>query len=544
MNNPFIKRQMELRQHMISGFSGILVSSDEVQKGEDDLELEKAHKDGDMHPNGKWVWVSFANGGKGDWRTINGRTHQKHTAAQGGSGSSGSQGTSGGSNGTPKTEKPGQQASKVKVDTTTIDDAEYKRMYSQAKSVDDDSRSMGLSIINSNISKYKKDLEDTIAKRPGAKATIKQLQDKLTKFVSQKKAAEDVIAELEKKGNSGGKLSTAEQKALDNVVDKGFKISRSSWNDVSKMSLEKTPKGNWRCYYDGKDTGNTIAGSLMSEATAKKLGMLKDDATQGSKSALDKPSVTSSSSTDPKNKKVINATATAKTATTAKAKLDTTTIDQQEYKNMYKIATADTETEDHLKFRLANVDKMIKEVKDTFNGGEITTKKHLDMLQKDCTRLLSKKKAIEDGLKVIKKRNKAKATAKPAAKKVGKAEFTSENSVDIMKEVNANRENIQDYLGGNAEITNIAYRSIISATDKDGKHFKGVKITVAYKANNMYGPGKVRRPPIDIIIDSNGYLRNHSSYYPSLRAALKSEYSGPNTYRHLVPSLKDKFEVK
>lgn len=309
MNNPFIQRQMELRQRMISSFSGILVSSDEVQKGEDDLELEKAHKDGDMHPNGKWVWVSSANGGKGDWRTINGRTHKKHTAAQGGSGSSGSQGTDGGNNVTPKAEKPGQQASKVKVDTTTIDDAEYKRMYAQAKSVDDESRSIGLGIINSHVSKYKKDLEDTIAKRPGAKATIKQLQDKLTKFVSQKKAAEDVIAELEKNSNSGGKLSAAEQKALDNVVDKGFKISRSSWNDVSKMSLEKTPKGNWRCYYDGKDTGNTIAGSLMSEATAKKLGMLKDDATQGSKSALDKPSGTSSSSTDPKKKKVINTTA-------------------------------------------------------------------------------------------------------------------------------------------------------------------------------------------------------------------------------------------
>lgn len=48
-----------------------------------DNEIEKAHKDGDMHPNGKWVWVSSAAGGKGDWRTINGRAHQKHNAAQG-----------------------------------------------------------------------------------------------------------------------------------------------------------------------------------------------------------------------------------------------------------------------------------------------------------------------------------------------------------------------------------------------------------------------------------------------------------------------------
>ena len=48
-----------------------------------DNEIEKAHKDGDMHPNGKWVWVSSAAGGKGDWRTINGRAHQKYNAAQG-----------------------------------------------------------------------------------------------------------------------------------------------------------------------------------------------------------------------------------------------------------------------------------------------------------------------------------------------------------------------------------------------------------------------------------------------------------------------------
>ena len=48
-----------------------------------DNEIEKAHKDGDIHPNGKWVWRQSANGGKGDWRTINGRAHQKNNAAQG-----------------------------------------------------------------------------------------------------------------------------------------------------------------------------------------------------------------------------------------------------------------------------------------------------------------------------------------------------------------------------------------------------------------------------------------------------------------------------
>lgn len=39
-----------------------------LSKGELD-EFEKAkHVDGDMHPNGKWVWRQSANGGKGDWR--------------------------------------------------------------------------------------------------------------------------------------------------------------------------------------------------------------------------------------------------------------------------------------------------------------------------------------------------------------------------------------------------------------------------------------------------------------------------------------------
>lgn len=34
------------------------------------LEFEKAKNDGEIHPNGKWYWVSSANKGKGDWRVI------------------------------------------------------------------------------------------------------------------------------------------------------------------------------------------------------------------------------------------------------------------------------------------------------------------------------------------------------------------------------------------------------------------------------------------------------------------------------------------
>lgn len=45
--------------------------------GEEDLFEKAKHQDGDMHPNGKWVWVASAAGGKGDWRTIGGRAHKK-----------------------------------------------------------------------------------------------------------------------------------------------------------------------------------------------------------------------------------------------------------------------------------------------------------------------------------------------------------------------------------------------------------------------------------------------------------------------------------
>ena len=88
----------------------------EFQKAYEELfgdTFEKAHKDGDTHPNGKWVWVSSANGGKGDWRTINGRAHKKMLAAGGGGGNGGATGsgkTGGGENKVAdkpvKTDKP------------------------------------------------------------------------------------------------------------------------------------------------------------------------------------------------------------------------------------------------------------------------------------------------------------------------------------------------------------------------------------------------------------------------------------------------------
>lgn len=79
------RKRNEIRNNILKGF-GVSISEEDI---------EKAHKDGDLHPNGKWVWVSSAAGGKGDWRTLNGRTHKKHQAS--GAAAAGSSASSGNS---------------------------------------------------------------------------------------------------------------------------------------------------------------------------------------------------------------------------------------------------------------------------------------------------------------------------------------------------------------------------------------------------------------------------------------------------------------
>lgn len=87
MENNILKHRQAVQQNIMKSF-GAEVSEETIEKGgEEEInpfeieaykseltkaeldEFEKAkHQDGDMHPNGKWVWRSSANGGKGDWR--------------------------------------------------------------------------------------------------------------------------------------------------------------------------------------------------------------------------------------------------------------------------------------------------------------------------------------------------------------------------------------------------------------------------------------------------------------------------------------------
>lgn len=74
MENDILKHRMAVVNNIAKNF-GYESSSDLLEKSEEN-EIEKAkHQDGDMHPNGKWVWRQSANGGKGDWRVASPSKH-------------------------------------------------------------------------------------------------------------------------------------------------------------------------------------------------------------------------------------------------------------------------------------------------------------------------------------------------------------------------------------------------------------------------------------------------------------------------------------
>ena len=200
--------------------------------GEEELFEKAKHQDGDMHPNGKWVWVSSANGGKGDWRTKGGRTHTKHSA--------------GGNAGTGSTTTT-QQKPTTQVVGTTKKITSDKQFLDTFRDASDD-------VLNTIVS------------------------GKIQASDREKKLAQQIIDERKKpKVGDVSKLTAQQKSMVDTVMDKGFLITSSKYNDKSKVELKKTPMGNWRCYYDGRDIGATISGKLISDTAAKKIGWYKEE---------------------------------------------------------------------------------------------------------------------------------------------------------------------------------------------------------------------------------------------------------------------------
>lgn len=166
-------------------------------------DIEKAkHADGDMHPNGKWVWRSSANGGKGDWRVVS----------------------------------PSKRGGGAKTTTTSKSKINVK------------------------------EVNDTVLSKIANKE-LKGISDELAN-----EAKKELESRKKPKVADVSKLTANEKQMVDKVVSNGFKIVSSKYNDKAKMSLEKTPKGNWRCYYDGRDIGSTIAVKLITDSTVKKMG--------------------------------------------------------------------------------------------------------------------------------------------------------------------------------------------------------------------------------------------------------------------------------
>lgn len=285
------------------------INIDSLQEAEDILKsagsedlFEKAkHQDGDMHPNGKWVWVSSANGGKGDWRTKGGRTHTKHTAG----GNAGSTTTT-------------QSSIKNSVGNK-ITNEEYKKILTEYNFLHNASRRLTPrdakrhDELLKKINEYKKQTQVTgttkkISSDNQFLDTFRDASDDvLNNIVSgkiqasdkEKKLAQQILDERKKpKVGDVSKLTAQQKSMVDKVMDKGFLMTSNKYNDKSKVELKKTPKGNWRCYYDGRDIGATISGKLISDTAAKKIGWYKEE----TKSTTTEP--TDTTQTKPKKRPI------------------------------------------------------------------------------------------------------------------------------------------------------------------------------------------------------------------------------------------------
>lgn len=222
----------------------------------EEIELEKAHKDGDHHPTKPWVWVSSANGGKGDWRVEGGRAHKKAGAST-----------------TPAPRKPGSTG-------------EIERMTAQNVR----SSILGLNNIGTNV----KDKGDhfLIEFDHNDFTTHGQRSpqiDRIAKFL-ESMGASCVIGsnsikaykKVEAKKDLSNNNSAYAQKVLGLM-----RIQNSKYKDISKVKATKTDKGNWVMSYDGKDTGLIIGKDHLSESELKKLGVF--ESYQGDKGKSQSP---------------------------------------------------------------------------------------------------------------------------------------------------------------------------------------------------------------------------------------------------------------
>lgn len=99
----------------------------------------------------------------------------------------------------------------------------------------------------------------------------------------EKKSEKSVKEKSEEKKDTHG----IEKKVLDFLA-----VSNNKYNDISKVSIYKTPKGNWALQYEGKDV-STVNGSSLPEADLKAAGLLEEEEETETKKGETKPTASS-----------------------------------------------------------------------------------------------------------------------------------------------------------------------------------------------------------------------------------------------------------
>ena len=262
-----LKHQNMVLNNIMKSF-GVEISEDSLEKGvEDEInpfemeayksdltkaeldEFEKAkHQDGDMHPNGKWVWRQSANGGKGDWRVA------KPGSSKDTAGSAAASTRSSGS--TASTDKKQVSNSKISFKKFVEDGETWYEGELNGKRV---------RIIQEEVGKddwWNTEVDGKLVRNADGRAMS---------FETPKEAAEEAVNTLKtsQKKSSDGDIKVA--KFMD-----ALKTVNSKYTDESKVSVMKTPKGNWEVSYDGHVVG-TVTSGILSENVAKEKGWLKED---------------------------------------------------------------------------------------------------------------------------------------------------------------------------------------------------------------------------------------------------------------------------
>ena len=160
----------------------------------------------------------------------------------------------------PKTQKPGQQQTKMKVDDTTIDQTEYDKAYKTATSATETEEHLKSSLakIEENIKTIKNALADA------SDATAGKLQNMLTASVSKKKAIEDALKAKKKDSGAKATQQTASASAPSSAsskqaVDAGSITLKITNNGYGVVKLSDSVNAKWQDVKD-EDFGGRIIG--------------------------------------------------------------------------------------------------------------------------------------------------------------------------------------------------------------------------------------------------------------------------------------------